>query len=127
VVATKEALDKEFKRLVNEVSEIEKKIGEFDELEKKTNNTKAKELIKGQKEVFKNRHAALKNTREALGLNITAAEVGERDAKQAVAEASDLIKRAKGEKANAQQEVKELSKLLAQNQRGFVTPMVKVV
>jgi hypothetical protein len=127
VAAVKEAMDKEIKRLADEAKEIDGKTAEYDDLEKKTENKEAKKLIQGQKQSLRKQFDELKKEWEKAGITIAAAEVGEKEAKKHVSDATEKVVRAKEEKAGARQDMaslsKELNQLLANAKNGTVTPM----
>ena len=113
-IAAKEKLDKEMKRLSDEVKKVDEKMKELAGLANKTTNKEVKGIIEAQMKEGERQMKALREKREALGLNVVGADAGKKQAKDGIQTAQAKVTQAQHGVGSAKGEIAKAQKDLAQ-------------
>jgi hypothetical protein len=117
--SAEEELDRQFDQLHLEGTMANNsRLDELDELEKKTNDPKAKKLIKNEKVKLQKEFAKIEKQMDKLEIEKVAIKVGRKESEGNVAEAKKDVEQTKSNLASAKAECSELTKALNVAMRG---------
>jgi len=117
--SAEEELDRQFDQLHLEGTMANNsRLDELDELEKKTNDPKAKKLIKNEKVKLQKEFAKIEKQMDKLEIEKVAIKVGRKESEESVEEAKRDLNQTKANLASAKAECSELTKALNVAMRG---------